>query len=91
MLAFFAPEYTQLHPQNEEVFVIASFGGDVKPSAHGSWLILATCAIPAFSLTTFGKNTCRKEKKSAGLCSVMNAVLVIIILLIDVHVYIGMS
>ena len=30
-----------------EVFITASFGGNVKPSVTGSWLILATCAIPA--------------------------------------------
>ena len=54
--------HTQLHPQNEEVlFITASFGGDVKPSVPRSWLILATCAIPASSLATFGKNTCRKK------------------------------
>ena len=34
-----------------EVFITASFGGDVKPSVPGSWLILATCAIPASSLS----------------------------------------
>ena len=57
MQAFFTYEYTQLHPQNEEVFVTASFGGDVKPSVPGSWLILATCAS---SLAIFGKNTYKK-------------------------------
>ena len=31
--------------KNEEVFITASFGGDVKPLVPGSWLILATCAI----------------------------------------------
>ena len=37
--------------KNEEVFITASFGGDVKPSVPGSWLILATCAILASSLS----------------------------------------
>ena len=60
-VGFFAREYTQLHPQNEEVFVTASFGGYVKLLVPGSWLILATCAIPASSLATFGKNTCTKK------------------------------
>ena len=55
-------EYTQLYPQNEEVFVPASFGGDVKPSVLGSWLILATCAIQASSLVTFGKTIVEKKK-----------------------------
>ena len=49
---FFAYEYTQSYTlKNEEVFITASFGGDVKPSVPGSWLILATCAILA---STFG-------------------------------------
>ena len=37
--------------KNEEVFITASFGGDVKPLVPGSWLILATCAILASSLS----------------------------------------
>ena len=40
---FFALEYTQLHPQNEEMFVTASFGGDVKS------LLLVIFATPASS------------------------------------------
>ena len=40
-----------------EVFISSSFGGDVKPSVPGSLLILATCAIEASSLATFGKIT----------------------------------
>ena len=52
---FFTHEYTQLHPQNEDVLVTASFRGDVKPLLLGSWLILATGAIPASPLATFGK------------------------------------
>ena len=42
---FFAHEYTQLYLQNEEVFVTASLGEDIKLLVPGSWLILATCAI----------------------------------------------
>ena len=49
---FFAYGYTQLHPQNEEVFT-TSFEGNVKPLVPGSWLILATCTIPASLLATF--------------------------------------
>ena len=51
-LGLFHPEYTQLHPQNKDVFVTASFRGDKKPSVLGSWLILA---IPASSLGTIRK------------------------------------
>ena len=43
------------------VFVTASFREDVKPSVPGSWLILATCAIPASSLATFGKTLVEKK------------------------------
>ena len=62
MQAFFTHEYTQLEPQIEEVFVTASFRGDVKLSVTGSLLLLATCAIPASLLVTFGKNTCTNKK-----------------------------
>ena len=61
MQAFFANAYTQLHSQNEEVFITASFRGDVKLLVPGRWLILATCAIPASLLATFGKNICKKN------------------------------
>ena len=37
--------------KNEEVFITASFRGDVKLLVPGSWLILATCAILASSLS----------------------------------------
>ena len=48
--------------RNEEVFITASFGGDVKPLVPRSWLILATCGILASSLATFGQNTFRKKR-----------------------------
>ena len=39
---FFPYEYTQMYPQNEEMFITTSFRGDVKLPVPGSWLILAT-------------------------------------------------
>ena len=49
--------------KNEEVFITASFGGDVKPLVPGSWLILATCAILASSLSHIWSKHFRKKKK----------------------------
>ena len=39
---FFAYECILSSTLKNEVFITASFGGDVKPSVPGSWLILAT-------------------------------------------------
>ena len=49
--------------KNEEVFITASFGGDVKPLVPGSWLILATCAILASSLSHIWSKTLVEKKK----------------------------
>ena len=54
--------------KNEEVFITASFGGDVKPSVPGSWLILATCAILASSLSKPHLVKIPVEKKQKQTC-----------------------
>ena len=56
----FSPIVYSASPSNEEVFVTTSFEGDAKPSVLGSWLMLATGAIPASLLVTFGKTLVKK-------------------------------